>query len=144
MVHKDIKLPIRCIKCQEYGHTRNSCIGVEKCANCASISHPASSCTNKGARCAFHVEQARVTLAPPLNARFLPRNVPPLTTEPLKMPCPTSQLMKCGLGQQHQTTPHAQSPHCQTHSLCAPAPACKDLSKMKGTPGHFHARDVIP
>ena len=28
-VHKNIRLPIRCIKCQEYGHTRDSCIGVE-------------------------------------------------------------------------------------------------------------------
>ena len=45
-VHKDIKLPIRCVKCQEYGHTRDSCIGVEKCANCTRVSHPTSSCTN--------------------------------------------------------------------------------------------------
>ena len=45
--HKDIKLPIRCVKCQEYSHTRDSCIGVEKCANCASTSHPTSSCTNE-------------------------------------------------------------------------------------------------
>ena len=28
-VHKDIKLPIRCIKCQEYGQMHDSCIGVE-------------------------------------------------------------------------------------------------------------------
>ena len=48
-VHKNIKLPIRCVKCQEYGHTCDSCIGVEKCANCASVSHPTSSYTNEAA-----------------------------------------------------------------------------------------------
>ena len=48
-VHKDIKLPIRCLKCQEYGHTRDSCIGVERCANCASINHSTFSCAHEGA-----------------------------------------------------------------------------------------------
>ena len=48
-VHKDIRLPIRCIKCQEYGHMHDSCIRVEKCATCASVSHPTSSCTNASA-----------------------------------------------------------------------------------------------
>ena len=41
-VHKDIKLPIQCIKCQDYGHTHNSCIGVEKATDCASVSHSTS------------------------------------------------------------------------------------------------------
>ena len=38
-VHKDIRIPIRYIKCQEYGHTQDSCIGVERCTNCASEFH---------------------------------------------------------------------------------------------------------
>ena len=48
-IHKDIKLPVRCLKCQEYRHTRDSCIGVEKCTNCASVSHSTSSCAHEGA-----------------------------------------------------------------------------------------------
>lgn len=48
-IHKDIKLPIHCLKCQEYGHMRDTCIGVEKCANCASVSHSSLSCAHEGA-----------------------------------------------------------------------------------------------
>ena len=45
-VRKDIRQPIRCVKCQEFGHTRDACIGVEKCANCASKSHTTNNCPN--------------------------------------------------------------------------------------------------
>ena len=38
-VWKDIKLPIRCLKCQEYGHMQDTCASVEKCTNCSSVSH---------------------------------------------------------------------------------------------------------
>jgi hypothetical protein len=43
---KDIRLPIRCVKCQEYGHIQDACIGVEKCANCASENHSSTECSN--------------------------------------------------------------------------------------------------
>ena len=48
-VCEDIKLPIRCVKCQEYGHTCDAFIRVDKCANCASVSHSTSSCVYKDA-----------------------------------------------------------------------------------------------
>ena len=48
-VHKDIRLPIRCVKCQEYGHTRDACAGVARCVNCSSESHIAINCSNKRA-----------------------------------------------------------------------------------------------
>ena len=43
-VRKDIRIPLRCVKCQEYGHTQDACIGVEKCANCASEFHQSANC----------------------------------------------------------------------------------------------------
>ena len=43
-VRKDLRIPIRCVKCQEYGHTQDNCIGVEKCANCASEAHRSDKC----------------------------------------------------------------------------------------------------
>ena len=43
-MHKDIRIPLRCIKCQEYGHTQDACIGVEKCANCTTEFHQTASC----------------------------------------------------------------------------------------------------
>ena len=46
---KDIMLLIRCVKCQEYDHTCDSCIGVEKCANCSNVSHSSLLCSNKWA-----------------------------------------------------------------------------------------------
>ena len=38
-VQKDIRIPIRYVKCQGYGHIQDSCIGVDKCANCTSEFH---------------------------------------------------------------------------------------------------------
>ena len=29
-VRKDLRIPIRCVKCQEYGHIQDTCIGVKK------------------------------------------------------------------------------------------------------------------
>jgi hypothetical protein len=49
-VRKDLRIPIRCVKCQEYGHTQDACIGVEKCANCTSESHGSHNC-NKAPKC---------------------------------------------------------------------------------------------
>ena len=43
-VHKDIQLSIRCLKCQEYGHTCDACAGMVRCANCSSESHITSNC----------------------------------------------------------------------------------------------------
>ena len=43
-VRKDIRIPIRCVKCQGYGHTQDGCIGVERCSTCASEFHRADSC----------------------------------------------------------------------------------------------------
>jgi len=45
-VHKDIRQPIRCVKCQEYGHIKDACISIERCATCASEFHSSSNCIN--------------------------------------------------------------------------------------------------
>jgi hypothetical protein len=44
-VHKDLRIPLRCVKCQEYGHTQDTCISVVRCSNCASDSHGSSDCS---------------------------------------------------------------------------------------------------
>ena len=43
-MRKDIRIPVRCIKCQGYGHIQDSCIGIERCANCMSEFHKADTC----------------------------------------------------------------------------------------------------
>ena len=43
-VRKDIREPIRCNKCQEYGHIRADCKSNEICAHCTSPSHTSSTC----------------------------------------------------------------------------------------------------
>src|ERR1700692_3344470 len=43
-IHKDLCQPIRCIKCQEYGHIRDTCINVKRCAICASEIHITNTC----------------------------------------------------------------------------------------------------
>ena len=49
--HKDIKEPIRCNKCQSFGHIRASCSNKELCATCASPSHVSSDCTSHHTPC---------------------------------------------------------------------------------------------
>ena len=44
IVRKDIWIPIRCVKCQGYSHTHDSCIGIEKCTNCTSEFHKTDTC----------------------------------------------------------------------------------------------------
>ena len=43
-VRKDLRIPIRCIRCQEYGHIQDTCIGVDRCSNCSSEFHQADKC----------------------------------------------------------------------------------------------------
>ena len=43
-VRKDLREPIRCNKCQLYGHIRSACISDEKCAFCASNDHTSADC----------------------------------------------------------------------------------------------------
>ncbi|KAF5376429.1 hypothetical protein D9615_008638 [Tricholomella constricta] len=51
-VRKDLREPIRCNKCQLYGHVRNTCKSPERCASCASAEHPTTGCpTNFTPRC---------------------------------------------------------------------------------------------
>ena len=49
-VRKDIRIPIRCGKCQEYGHIQDACIGVQKCTNCSSKFHQTDKC-NRAPAC---------------------------------------------------------------------------------------------
>lgn len=43
---KDLKEPMRCNNCQEYGHLRDDCPNEERCATCTGT-HSANSCTNQ-------------------------------------------------------------------------------------------------
>ena len=49
-IRNDLCIPIRCVKCQEYGHTQDLCIRVEKCANCSSEFHQSDKC-NRAPAC---------------------------------------------------------------------------------------------
>lgn len=44
-VQKDLQEPIRCNKCQQYGHIRENCPNPERCANCAR-DHPTPDCNH--------------------------------------------------------------------------------------------------
>ena len=46
VVTKDLQEPIRCNKCQEYGHIRESCNNPERCATCAQ-EHATTTCKNQ-------------------------------------------------------------------------------------------------
>jgi hypothetical protein len=43
-IRKDLREPIRCNKCQLYGHIRGACLSDEKCAHCASNDHTTTDC----------------------------------------------------------------------------------------------------
>ena len=39
--------PLRCFKCQKFGHGKNACRGRETCATCGQVGHTGSDCTNE-------------------------------------------------------------------------------------------------
>ena len=43
--------PVRCFKCQAYGHMANACKGRERCARCSATGHNSSSCESPKPRC---------------------------------------------------------------------------------------------
>ena len=45
VITKDIQEPLRCNKCQHYGHIREQCPNSERCATCAKP-HPSNACTH--------------------------------------------------------------------------------------------------
>ena len=45
-VRKDLRIPTRCVKCQNYRHIQDACMGIVKCSNCSSISHSSIGCSN--------------------------------------------------------------------------------------------------
>ena len=46
-VHKDLKQPIHCLCCQEYGHIKDNCTGIDHCSLCTSEFHAAANCIKK-------------------------------------------------------------------------------------------------
>src|ERR1700722_17250407 len=50
-VQKDICEPLRCNKCQRYGHVRADCKGTETCALCTSTWHVTAACTTRTQCC---------------------------------------------------------------------------------------------
>ncbi|KAF5367638.1 hypothetical protein D9615_010583 [Tricholomella constricta] len=58
VIRKDLKEPIRCNKCQRYGHIRASCKSPERCATCASPDHVTTECPpNPTPRCPIFKKQ---------------------------------------------------------------------------------------
>lgn len=52
LVRKDIREPIRCNKCQLYGHVRKACKNKDTCAYCGNTTHITSECTSTTPKCA--------------------------------------------------------------------------------------------
>ncbi|GLB41456.1 putative encoded by [Lyophyllum shimeji] len=44
-IRKDVREPIRCNKCQHYGHICSACKNEERCASCASSDHSTAECS---------------------------------------------------------------------------------------------------
>ncbi|GBO00706.1 hypothetical protein AVEN_14114-1 [Araneus ventricosus] len=42
-----ISNPLRCFKCQRFGHSQTSCLGTLTCARCAEVGHESTGCTAK-------------------------------------------------------------------------------------------------
>ncbi|KAF5378885.1 hypothetical protein D9615_006982 [Tricholomella constricta] len=58
VIRKDLKEPIRCNKCQRYGHIWASCKSPERCAACASPDHATTECPpNPTPRCPIFKKQ---------------------------------------------------------------------------------------
>ncbi|GBM60259.1 hypothetical protein AVEN_248533-1 [Araneus ventricosus] len=47
-----IPKPIRCFKCQRFGHSKTACRGRQTCCKCASVDHPTSDCQSAELLCA--------------------------------------------------------------------------------------------
>jgi len=45
-IHKDLRQPVHCLKCQDYSHFKDACPNVERCATCTSNSHSTTQCNN--------------------------------------------------------------------------------------------------
>ena len=127
-IRKGICIPIRCVKCQEYSHIQDSCIGVEKCSNCTSEFHSSDEC-DRSTSCVSCGPGSQHPSTPPfcpslmrkcdvLNKRF-PKNAMPyfpsrdswtwaaLPTNPMppqKAPLPLQQ--------------QADQNHCSIHPNC--------------------------
>ena len=50
-VRRYIPSPMRCKRCQEYGHTRKNCGGAEVCGKCSGIGHDLAKCENEEVKC---------------------------------------------------------------------------------------------
>ncbi|GFT24832.1 uncharacterized protein TNCV_3021241 [Trichonephila clavipes] len=44
-LHPYIPNPLRCFKCQRFGHSQNSCLGQLTCSRCAAVGHSSTDCT---------------------------------------------------------------------------------------------------
>ncbi|GFY35363.1 uncharacterized protein TNCV_797121 [Trichonephila clavipes] len=44
-IRPNIQNPLRCFKCQRFGHSQNSCRGQLTCSRCASVGHSSTDCT---------------------------------------------------------------------------------------------------
>jgi hypothetical protein len=71
-VHKDLRQPMRCVKCHNYGHFKDSCPNEERCANCASDSHSTADCNNSNTpSCAACADGSNHTASSPNCPTFI-------------------------------------------------------------------------
>jgi hypothetical protein len=142
-IRKDLRIPIRCVKCQEYGHTQDACIGIEKCANCSSEFHGSGECNRapKCVSCGEGSSHPSTSLTCPtfirkseaLDERF-PENTMPYfptseswtwATSPSNPPPPTSPLPPPQISnprQQHSLRPIRQAAHRHGRGQSHPQP----------------------
>jgi hypothetical protein len=64
-VNPFVRRPMRCYKCQKYGHTRDNCSGRQRCSHCAQEGHDrredAQLCPSEGPRCFYCEENGHST-----------------------------------------------------------------------------------
>ncbi|KAF8798453.1 hypothetical protein BYT27DRAFT_7123052, partial [Phlegmacium glaucopus] len=133
---KDLCEPLRCNKCQLFGHIRAACKNKEVCAHCASETHSTPDCPQTIMHAAAPAAPTRLTPAMPRIAQPLSATAPHWTPNTQRITCPTSQQANLGLG----SPPHLNSlplplptdracltpcPHIRLQHTLPPLPAVK-------------------
>jgi hypothetical protein len=159
-VCKDIREPVRCNKCQQYGHIRAKCPNPELCAFCASPDHNSLHCApNHPPRCvscgptSTHNSVSRkcptfISKCAALDSRFPENSMPLFPTEdpstwvlvPSKLSVappphvPRRTLTSTALNSLHPTT---SAPSSQTRPPPAPNSSAPSAPSRQSTLTHF-------
>ena len=167
-IRKDLCEPIRCNKCQLYGHIHSACLSDEKCAFCASNDHTTADCHPNQRPCCVscgpdsnHASSSCICLTfkgkcDALDARYPENSMPYFPTgehwtcarAPPKLSNTPPQLQPL-LQPQPQPEPHSQSqlqlqsqsqpqPHHAQDTGWQQAPSCYRQTTLTGTPPHLN------